>query len=260
MKQSKCKEVKTQINMRVTEADKEAFTAFCETNCMSQSEAFSLLLKVGPEVDVSLSVHLQKMQSKIDQLKDENAKLMDKLAIAEGKKESRMQTWAREYLDFIRGGLKEYIPLMFPNGFQGEKTPDFRCKRLRMALPMSERYYPPEEEGYYLVQLDSFLWGRIETKAFFLAVTSIDGKHYRIRHYPRRQDINFFSRRSPYATKGSWWYIGCRRANDGAMELAAAFPVGPPQGETTWMNVDMGEHREQKESLEERIRRIRESC
>ena len=89
------------------------------------------------------------------------------------------------------------------------------------SLPPGKEYLYPDEDGFLLFFPEALLYG---TRTALFVVGSAQGKRYKLRIYNKPSNIGF-SLKSPYGTIGSRWYLGFRRANDGAMDLTVALPL-----------------------------------
>ena len=119
---------------------------------------------------------------------------------------------AADFLAFLRPELANYLRMICP---LGSPLPGIPYKR----FPGYKKYEFPEEEGFSYVQVKALLWGR--NRSQFIMGEGEDGKLVKFRYYQRPLYAGL------RITTEGLWLVGCRKASDGAMEVAAAFPVPP---------------------------------
>lgn len=204
-----------QMNLRMTEKDKKAFDRFCKKHQLKAREALGLMLdQITGEED-----HLLPLLSEQKALRQENDKLKNQLAVRQGEAFSLRDQKATEYLQFLKKGIAEYTERLCPNK-EETSLPAFPYKRFRTQSDI--RYEYPEAEGFFLLTAEAVLWGRHRSR--FIVGRGQNGEHLKIRYYPNPLYAGAFLWDYPAGTQ---WLVGCRRSADGAMEVAATFPVPP---------------------------------
>lgn len=215
------------MNIRLQKQDKARFDAFCRSTSLNQREGFTLLLDRAMQSAEFpyLRNLLAERDRKINALEQENSKQTAQLACwtefgkspGELKKEKQMQ--------FFQDGLKQYFQLLFPDEKGQSVLPETSYRKFMKRCPQKERPQYPESAGFLILRLEAFLWGSSLRRAAFLIGTGVDGIRYQLRCYPKANHIGLFPRHSSYAFPGAYWYVGCQRSTDGAMDLIAAFPI-----------------------------------
>lgn len=202
-----------QMNLRMTPKDKRRFDLFCKSNNLKAREALGLLLDqiTGDEE------HLRQMMSEQKTLRQENENLKNQLAVRQGKILSPMDQKPAEHLQFLKKGLVEYTGLICPNE-EETSLPVFPYKQFRTQSDI--RYEYPESEGFLLLRAEAMLWGRHRSR--FIVGRGQNGEYLKVRYYPNPLYVGAFLWDYPAGTQ---WLVGCRRAADGAMEVAAVFPL-----------------------------------
>ena len=114
--------------------------------------------------------------------------------------------------------------------------------------------YKYPEPGQILLSLEAIVWGKGKGTMYFVLGADDNGRQYKIRFYPKDWYTGIYIRQSPYATKGSWWLIGCQKAKDGAADLVGALPI-----HSAGVVMSAGVRPESKMPLSEKIRRAHES-
>lgn len=92
------------------------------------------------------------------------------------------------------------------------------------SLSENEKNQYPEQEGFILLQLEINLWGYSLHRPGFLVGKGGDGRQCLFHCYPGRGGIGFLIREYSYVKSGTFWYVGCQRSKDGAMELFLVIP------------------------------------
>lgn len=202
-----------QMNLRMTAKDKETFDRFCRKHRLKSREALGLLLDQITGEDA----HLKQLLSAQKDLREENNRLKDRLAVLSGTEPPLPEKRWEAYLRFLQPGLEAYIQHLFPNG-EDDPLPAVPYKRFRKQTGI--RYEYPQEEGFLLLTAEAVLWGRNRSR--FVVGRGENGECLRLRYYPKPlfAGVPVWD----YAC-GTRWLVGCRRASDGAMEIAAAFPL-----------------------------------
>ena len=216
-----------QMNIRIRRQDKKLFDRFCKNAAINQREGFQLLLDqiTGSPENQRMCELLQKRDSKITLLEKEKQKLKAQLDawITHGKSEKEVR--AEEKLSFLKNGIHQYLQMLFPDIDKKSALPEASYKKYTRDLPFEEKPQYPEEEGFLVLRLEAILWGNGLHRSCFLLGWGDDGKHYRLRYYPKAHYLGLRIRESSYALPGSEWYVGCQRSKDSAMDLIAAFPL-----------------------------------
>lgn len=203
-------EKNVQMNLRMSPKDKAAFQRFAKEHHLRSREALGLLLDQAMGNDV----HLRKIQAA-------NAKELAALRRSYEKAHSKTDLRADAFLSFLRPGLSDYLRQIIP---MGKPLPTMPYQRFRKQLPPGIHYDAPREEGFLLLKPEWILWGRKHSR--FIVGRGEQGEFYRLRSYDRPLYAGL------KVTTVGWWLVGCQRAADGAMEIAAAFPMPPLAAES----------------------------
>lgn len=204
-----------QMNLRMTAKDKNTFDRFCKTHHLKAREALGLLLDQA----TGDKEHLLPLLSKQNVLKQEINQLQAKLTAYQENALSARDQQASDYLFFLKTGLTEYLQYLFPQEERGF-LPSFPYKRFRDQSDSCYEY--PKSEGFLLLRTEAVLWGR--HRARFIIGRDQSGNCLKIRYYPK--PLYAGALMSDYSA-GTHFLVGCQRAADGAMEVAAAFPIPP---------------------------------
>ena len=194
-----------QMNLRMSPKDRTAFRRFAKEHHLHSREALGLLLDQAMGNDV----HLKKIQSA-------HEKELAALRRSYEKALNNTNPRADAFLSFLRPGLSDYLRQIIP---MGKPLPTMPYQRFRRQLPPGVHYDTPQEEGFLLLKPEWILWGRKHSK--FIAGRGEQGELFRLRSYDRPLYAGL------KVTTAGWWLVGCQRAADGAMEIAAAFPLPP---------------------------------
>ena len=216
-----------QMNIRIETQDKNRFDRFCRESGMNQREGFSILLdRITDSADYpAVAALLKKEEEKIERLKQENSRYKSRLEEWVGSGKSQKETELEKKLEFFRTGIQEYLQRLFPQNKGKSELPEISWRIYMRNLSENKKPQYPEQEGFMLLQLETILWGNTLHRPCFLVGKGEDGRQYLFRCYPRRGVVGFFIRESSYAKPGTFWYVGCQRSKDGAMELFLAIPL-----------------------------------
>ena len=209
MKQEK----KVQMNLRMTAKDKRTFDRFCRKYHLNAREGLGLLLdQITGEED-----HLQPLLEERAAYQLECNQLKARLAVLEGEHFPGREQRALEYLSFLKTGLSDCLQQIAPMP-EGECLPAYSYKQFKSPSGIHPQY--PESEGFLVMQAIVMLWGK--NKSRFIVGRGQSGECLKVRYYPKPFYMGLRIWEYP---PGTWWLLGCRRAADGAMEVAAAFPL-----------------------------------
>ena len=221
-----------QLNLRMSPSDRKKLQSYCKTHNLRTREAVGILLDQAAREDT----HLRRIQTAYQ-------KELNMLRRTYEKKQSGAEERAESFLTFLRPGLSDFLRWICP---EGDPLPTMPYNRFRRQLPRGVHYEFPAREGFFRIKPEWILYGRNHAK--FLVGRGEKGEHWKLRSYDRPLYAGL-----PVATDG-WWVVGCRKAGDGAMEIAAAFPIPSvprnPEKEET--------RKERKRPLDEQIRGAKE--
>lgn len=194
-----------QVNLRMSLSNRKKLQSYCKTHNLRTRDAVGILLDQAAGEDT----HLRQLQAAYQ-------KELNALRRTYEKKQSGAEERAEAFLTFLRPGLSEFLRWICP---EGDPLPTMHYNRFRRQLPSGVHYEFPAQEGFFRIKPEWILYGRNHAK--FLVGRGETGEHWKLRSYDRPLYAGL-----PVATDG-WWVIGCRKAGDGAMEIAAAFPIPP---------------------------------
>lgn len=213
-----------QLNVSVTEADKTLFDTYCKQLGVSRREAFEILLNTATNKTCAHYENVIKSkEAKIEKQTQEIKTMQQKLALATGQALPKRELWASAMVPFMLDGIKQYLRLLFSKREVTQPIKSRPYKGFIRTLAPDEEYTYPEKEGFYLVRLETVLWG--SNKSCFYVGACLDGKYYKFRYYSKEWFVGIPPRGSGYEEQYSPWLLGCKRAADGAMDLIAAFPL-----------------------------------
>lgn len=213
-----------QMNLRMSPKDKRTFDRFCKKHHLNARETLGLLLdQITGEED-----HLGPMLQERVAFQQERDRLRIQLEALEGDHYPAREQRALEYLFFLKTGLTDYLHQIAPMP-EGESLPTCSYKRFKSRSGVHPEY--PEQEGFLIMQAVAMLWGR--NKSRFIVGRGSTGECLKVRYYPKPLYMGLRIWGYP---PGTWRLLSYRSAADGAMEVAAAFPLLP-------------ERKQQKEAL-----------
>lgn len=241
-----------QMNIRIGTRDKERFDRFCQAAGVNQREGFSVLLdQITDSADFpAMARMLKNREEKMEQLKQEISRYQAKLEDQTSSGKSQKEALLERKLEFTRTGIHEYLQNLFPEGGGKASLPETFWRKYMRNLPEHERPVYPETEGFLALQPEIIVWGNSLHRPCFLVGKGEDGKRYLFRCYPRADFVGFPIRESCYAKPGIFWYVGCQKSRDGAMELMAAFPLLLESGEIVPAKRELHEVPEKEERKE----------
>jgi len=216
-----------QMNVRLRKRDKERFEKFCKDGAMNQREGFTVLLDriVASTEYPELCALLQERDRKRATLEQENQKLKTNLETWVSCGKSQRELVLENKLTFLNNGIRQYLQIVFPDSERKSTLPEVSYRRFIRGLLWEEKPQYPKEACFMVLQMEAVLWGKPPNRAYFLVGFGEDGQRYKLRCYPKSDYTGLFLRESGYAISGALWYVGCRKSEDGAMDLIAAFPL-----------------------------------
>lgn len=211
------------LNIRLSIHDKARFTQLSTQLHYGQRDAFRFLLDIAEQKDREITQFARYVQKDMRSLEKENAHLAKQLSRLQNRTSPEFQRLSalQAHQDFCQHGIREYIQTYYPMPSGGTPLPTTSYRKFMRSLPPGKEYLYPDEDGFLLFFPEALLYG---TRTALFVVGSAQGKRYNLRIYNKPSNIGF-SLKSPYGTIGSRWYLGFRRANDGAMDLTVALPL-----------------------------------
>lgn len=244
---SDCDEI-VQINLRLSQSVKQKFDTFRKRTGTNQKEAFLLLLDFadGTNNHTNLNRIIGERDKTIITLKKENEDLKKKLTLE--KKTTPDNLLIKQY-EFMKFGISTYFDYLHSNSKKGMPLKSLNYKKYMKKNTLGQYEYP-EHEGFMALSLEAVLWGNSIHRARFLVGVGENGKHYKLRYYPKKQYIGFDIQD---LVEDKYW-VGFRMAKDGAMELLAAFPINSIKAIDDLHNSEIKNGFERKPSLDEVIK------
>ena len=217
-------EPKSFLSVRLSNSEKQHFLDFCQQNKLSQKQGIFLLLDYASEdhYQKNIGEQLSKNADQIQKLKSENTALRERLRAATTSKEDILSS----YIEFLKTGLQQYFADLFPvHTTTSILKPISYYRHLMQERSIHPSHIYPEDDGFMFIHLQKLVWGRSKRRALFVLGMDDNKRLYRFRYYPKDFYLGYPLNGSPYAYEGARWFVGFRRAKDGAMDLIAAFPA-----------------------------------
>lgn len=233
-----------QMNVRMKKMDKQRFLAFCDRLHLNQKEGFSILLDRTEKetANAHLEVILREKDQRILELEDKNRALRSKLSTLT----ADPKEWFKKEFSFFKEGIENYLFALFPQREHGIPMKPLSYRHFMKRKDPAITYRYPDSDGFMCITLEGILWGLSRRRALFIVGKGEDGAHFRFRYYPKADFLGYPLKGSPYAFEGARWYLGYKRAKDGAMNLVAAFPLSAINTEN---QVPVGRLHENADSL-----------
>ena len=204
-----------QMNLRMSPKDKHTFDRFCRKHHLNAREGLGLLLdQITGEED-----HLRPLLEERAASQQECDQLRTRLRDLEKEHFPAGEQRALDYLYFLKTGLTDYLHQTAPIP-EGKPLPACSYKQFKSRSGVHPEY--PEQEGFLVMQAVAMLWGR--NKSRFIVGRGSAGECLKLRYYPKPLYMGPLIWEYP---PGTQWFLGCLRSADGAMEVAAAFPLLP---------------------------------
>ena len=163
---------------------------------------------------------IEKKQDKIDQLKAQNDRLKTVLRETNETKKNKKQDFEMQF-GLVRKGISDFFKLMVPTN-----TVSLQIDSGYYAdYPNRELFRYPDASGFYIVRPVAILYGKGRYPARFVMAVGDDSAMLRFRWYPKSQFVGVPITDPRFSLRSAVWLIGCDRANDGAMDIVAAFPL-----------------------------------
>ena len=217
----------TQLCLRLTPTDKEAFRQYCERTKLRQTDAFAKLLHTSgenaePDIQRLLEL-LEESEIRCTKLTQENTQLRSGLTIP---RSERIENSARVHFAFAQQAIREFVKTTYTKDrYTDLPIKEFRYDDFKNRFPNAAQYQYPTEEGVYIVRLQALVWGKARNPVYFLMCKTQEGEYLKFRFYQKKEFIGVPVRQSFYALLDSLWQFAGRMAPDGAVDLVAAFPL-----------------------------------
>lgn len=220
-----------QMNIRVNREDKAAFDRFCKTEGFSQREGFSVLLAEASkdQKNTALLSLSRSQKAAIREQEEQIRELEGKLLAYASGEGSRRERRLKEKLEQLRLGIETYVSLLSLPKAEDDPLPEGKYRRFIRWTAEADKPVYPDKDGFFVLELERILWSNGRSPCFFLIGTGENGRCYKLRCYPKGDFVGLRVR--DYGRPGARWLLGCRRSDDGAMDLIAAFPLPDASGE-----------------------------
>ena len=218
-----------QITIRLTQKEKTYFQKLGNELNFNQHQTLLYLFDkceqkdpvfIDLEGDSYLRALFNAYREEIQKLNKANETLHDKLVVSRNDKNKEIAA-LNEYLANIKTSVNAYfdlmgnaapIPLEIEYGLYRETTE-------------AEKYKYPQTAGVHLIRPQMVLRGKGRYSAMFIMCYGENGEPLKFRYFPKKNYIGVPIPDSQFSMRGSKWLVGCRKANDGSMELYASFPL-----------------------------------
>lgn len=219
----------TQLTIRLTTEEKKRFQELSANLNLNQRETLLYLFdkcnQTDPmfldlEGDSYLRVLLDAYRAEIEKYKNINVSLLGQLKNYREDKNKKLLA-LRETIARINTIVTAYCGLM-------EKASPIPLKiehGLYRGTEGIDRHKYPDTAGVYLIRPQMVLRGKGRYSAMFIICYGENGEHFKFRYYPKKNYVGVPIPDSPFSVRGSNWLVGCREANDGAMDLYSSFPL-----------------------------------
>lgn len=218
------------MTVRMTPEEKARFDDYAHQTGVTQRQALQLLLRnqqsIEPfEIDWSCDDYVRML---LNPYRDQIARLTDQVSALkeELKNYKKEKTEKQKQMDkLLRSGVCQYIDLLIPASPNALPLEWGSYKTASRSLSPSERYFPPDEVGFFLFHPEHLLWGKGPRPPIFVCGRGPDGKKMRLRYYPKSDYLGIPITNEHYGTQESVWFVGTVRAADGAAELILSLPL-----------------------------------
>lgn len=200
------------VTIRLMPNEKMQFKQLADQRGLSYRKLLIGLIDDNAHTDEGASMGKLTQEEKIAELEEKLRKQRAEFNERLGDKNRRMQ--------MIQVGLKTYFDLMrstnqIPMSIDTGRYQDFAS---------AHEFLYPDEDGPYIVRPIAILYGKGRYPARFLLGIGDSKKQIKLRFYPGNcMGVSLTSEN--FGRRGTVWLLGGRRALDGAMELAYAFPL-----------------------------------
>lgn len=232
----------SRLSIRLNDETKEAFSAFCEEQHLTQAEGFELIL--AQSIDFThgqqgtrISEYLQKHHKYLEKAKEDNNKLRNIISRNADVYHSRRDNLNTEFKQqrlFIHAFAKHMIT---PDNNSMETLPVLRLKKLKQLVLNLEDYQYPATEGISEFYLHYLAIGEGKTAARFVFGEDESGNLIRLRFYAKNQFIGIDIFNSQYSFQRAHWLVSYRKSKDEAYDLYAALPI--QKGKNTHPHSDL---------------------
>lgn len=200
------------ITIRLTPNEKTQFKQLADQRGLNYRKLLAALVDENsqanesvPAADVTQNAKVAELE---DKLRTQRAEFNERLA-EKNRRIQMTQAGLATYFNLMRS--TNQIPLSIGTG----RYQDFAS---------AHEFAYPDEEGPYIVRPIAILYGKGRYPARFLLGIGDSQKQIKLRFYPGNcMGVSLTSEN--FGKRGTVWLLGGRRAPDGAMDLAYAFPL-----------------------------------
>lgn len=212
--------VDCKIDIRLTEDEKARFVNTAKKQGMTYRELIFNLLDNFSQNPESASLDTPPWQMKVEKLESKILDLEEKLQSQHVGSIERLSA-KNHQLQLIQSGLATYFDLMRPT----HNIPLALERNTYKDFPEVHKYRYPNQEGPYIVRPTAIVYGKGKYPPRFILGIGDDNVQYKLRFYPKGNCAGISLLSKNWGKRGAVWLLGARRAPDGAMDLAFAFPL-----------------------------------
>lgn len=218
------------LTIRLTKNERDRFRQIGATLNLNQHQTLLYLFDKCAQPDPFfidlggdsyLRILFDCQREEIEKLNTKNSALTKKLISYRDDNNKKLSS-AREAFTDIKASISSYFAMMESTA----PTPlEIEYGLYKNATDI-KKYKYPENSGIFLIRPQMVLRGKGRYSAQFILGFDINTNRYlKFRFYPKQTYVGVPIPDSRFSTRGSMWLVGCKNANDGAMQLYCSLPM-----------------------------------
>lgn len=212
--------VDCKVDIRLTADEKARFVCATKKRGVTYRELLLSLLDSNTDNTEHTVEQSTNSPRKTERLESNNRELREKVRAQRVEFNERISAKNKQ-LQLIQVGLATYFDLMRPT----HNIPLAIERNTYKDFPAIQGYRYPDQEGPYIVRPTAIVYGKGKYPPRFILGIGDDNVQYKLRFYPNNNCAGISLTSKNWGKRGAVWLLGARRAPDGAMDLAFAFPL-----------------------------------
>ena len=211
---------KSKLTIRVLRTEKEAFDICAARLQMTQGKLLSRMINEYLVQDSADHFQVEQLKSELT----ENEKKAQERQAADAERlgtlTKRLEARGQLLENYLKG-IAMFFDMLQPTSPVPLPIEQSRYK----DFPNASAFLYPQTEGPFLFRPTAILLGRGRYPARFLVGSGENGKLLKFRYYPNSSLLGVSMLSPRFGKKGTLWIVGAKKAPDGAVDLAYAFPL-----------------------------------
>ena len=211
---------KRKLTVRIPRQEKEAFDVCASGLGMTQEKLLSRMINKFLTLEGGDHFQIEQLKSKLA----EHKKKAEEQQVAAAERTRTLTNRLKNYDQFLKS-CQNGLAMFFEKMQQTSAIPLSIEQSIYGGFPNVNGFSYPESEGPFLFRPTAILLGRGRYPARFLVGSGENGKLLKFRYYANGSLLGVSMLSPRFGKKGTLWIVGAKKAPDGAVDLAYAFPL-----------------------------------